>query len=183
MYYTEHKLTNKKREDWELARLPRCYVKSPPPLFSVYWFAFMLFHFHVLYWTQTDKQKTGKDWELARLPRCYVKLPTAQDVFWPIPGLISCTGMTRGLLYMNLMHKMQSGAWPCPSRPNLSCWLFMHVVGRNTYWCVKMTWRQLLLMLLYNRRLRCYTLQTVILESHSTEQKHSIVPVQQIVAP
>ena len=24
-------------------------------------------------------------------PRCYAKSPTAQDVFWPIPGLISCT--------------------------------------------------------------------------------------------
>ena len=131
------------------------------------------------------RTKNREDWELARLPtcRCYVKSPTAQDVFWPIPGLISCTGITRGLPYMNLMHKTQSGAWSYPSRPNLSCWLFIHVVGRNTYWCVKMTWRQLLLMLLYNRRLRCYTLQTVILESHSTEQKHSVVPVQQIVAP
>ena len=27
-------------------------------------------------------------------PRCCVKLPTAQDVFQPIPGLISCAGVT-----------------------------------------------------------------------------------------
>ena len=26
--------------------------------------------------------------------RCYVKSPTAQDAFWAIPGLISCTGVT-----------------------------------------------------------------------------------------
>ena len=25
---------------------------------------------------------------------CYVKSPTAQDAFWPIPGLISCAGVT-----------------------------------------------------------------------------------------
>ena len=27
-------------------------------------------------------------------PRCYAKSPTAQDTFRPIPGLISCTGLT-----------------------------------------------------------------------------------------
>ena len=27
-------------------------------------------------------------------PRCYVKSPTAQDAFRPIPGLISCAGVT-----------------------------------------------------------------------------------------
>jgi len=28
-------------------------------------------------------------------PRCYAKSPSAQDMFWPIPGLISCAGVTR----------------------------------------------------------------------------------------
>ena len=36
---------------------------------------------------------------------CYAKSRTAQDTFWPIPDLISCTGMTWRLG----LHKMQSG--------------------------------------------------------------------------
>ena len=28
-------------------------------------------------------------------PRCYTKSPTAQDVFWPIPTLVSCAAVTR----------------------------------------------------------------------------------------
>ena len=37
---------------------------------------------------------------LQNRPGCYAKSPTVQDVFWPTPGLISCTGVTRrwGLL-------------------------------------------------------------------------------------
>ena len=37
---------------------------------------------------------------LKNRPRCYVKSPTVQDTFRSIPGLISCTGVTRkwGLL-------------------------------------------------------------------------------------
>ena len=44
---------------------------------------------------------------LKNRPRCYTKSPTVQDAFRPIPGLISCTGVTGrwGL------HRMQSGGW------------------------------------------------------------------------
>ena len=39
-------------------------------------------------------------------PRCYTKSPTAQDAFWPIPGLISCAEVTgrKGDCY--LVHRM-----------------------------------------------------------------------------
>ena len=40
-------------------------------------------------------------------PRCYAKSPTAQDAFQPIPGLISCAGVT-GNGDCHIMHKMQS---------------------------------------------------------------------------
>ena len=33
---------------------------------------------------------------LKNRPRCYAKSPTAQDVFRPIPSLISCAGVTGG---------------------------------------------------------------------------------------
>ena len=38
---------------------------------------------------------------LQNRPRCYAKSPTVQDAFRPIPGLISCAGVTGrwGLLY------------------------------------------------------------------------------------
>ena len=39
------------------------------------------------------------------------KSPTAQDVFWPIPGLISCAEVT-GDEDCHIMHRMQSGGWP-----------------------------------------------------------------------
>ena len=32
---------------------------------------------------------------LKNRPRCYAKLLTVQDVFRPVPGFISCAGMTR----------------------------------------------------------------------------------------
>ena len=37
----------------------------------------------------------------------YAKSPTAQDTFRPIPGLISCAGVT-----YCIMHRMQLGGWP-----------------------------------------------------------------------
>ena len=45
---------------------------------------------------------------LKNRPRCYTKSPTEQVMFWPIPGLIRCTGVTGRYL----MHRMQSGGWP-----------------------------------------------------------------------
>ena len=35
---------------------------------------------------------------LKNRPRCYGKSPTVQDAFWPIPGLVSCGGVTGRLL-------------------------------------------------------------------------------------
>ena len=45
------------------------------------------------------------------LGRCYAKSPTVQDVFRPIPGLISCAGVA-GDGGRHIMHRMQSGGWP-----------------------------------------------------------------------
>ena len=44
-------------------------------------------------------------------PRCYVKSPTAQEAFWPIPGLISCIGMTGrlGLLCITIHRQLHEG--------------------------------------------------------------------------
>ena len=47
-------------------------------------------------------------------PKCFAKSPTAQDAFWLIPGLISCTGVKLGDGDSYLMLKLQSGGWPYP---------------------------------------------------------------------
>ena len=44
--------------------------------------------FHILVLSSPDPKKNN-------IPRCHVKSPTAHDMFWPIPGLISCAGVTR----------------------------------------------------------------------------------------
>ena len=35
--------------------------------------------------------------------RCYAKSPTAQDTFWPIPGLISCARVTGSMQEIELI--------------------------------------------------------------------------------
>ena len=40
---------------------------------------------------------------ISNRPRCYAKSPTAQDVFWPIAGLISCTGVTGSMQEIELI--------------------------------------------------------------------------------
>ena len=40
--------------------------------------------------------------------RCYVKSPTAQDVFRPVPGLISCAG---GTGRWGLLSHAQNAVW------------------------------------------------------------------------
>ena len=42
---------------------------------------------------------------------CYVKSPTAQDVFQPISGLISCTGVNMHNMYMYEQKALCSGGW------------------------------------------------------------------------
>ena len=40
---------------------------------------------------------------ISNRPRCYAKSPTAQDVFWPIPGLISCARVTGSMQEIELI--------------------------------------------------------------------------------
>ena len=47
---------------------------------------------------------------LKNMPRYFAKSPTAQDTFWPIPGLIVYAGVTRRW-DCYLMHRMQSDGW------------------------------------------------------------------------
>ena len=44
-------------------------------------------------------------------PRCYIKSPTAQEAFRPIPGLISCTGVTGrwGLICITIHRQLHEG--------------------------------------------------------------------------
>ena len=51
---------------------------------------------------QKKKRKAG-------LVRYYAKSPAMQDVFWLIPGLISCVGVT-GRWGLNVMYRMHG--WP-----------------------------------------------------------------------
>ena len=58
-------------------------------------------------------QQSTNHISLKNRPRCHTKSPTAQDAFWPIPGLIRCAGVTvlgDGDCYIT--HKMQSDGWP-----------------------------------------------------------------------
>ena len=40
---------------------------------------------------------------ISNRPRCYAKSPTAQDAFWPIPGLISCAEVTGNMQEIELI--------------------------------------------------------------------------------
>ena len=60
---------------------------------------------------------------LKNRPWCYTKSPTAQDAFRPIPGLISCTGVTR--------------RWGLLSRAqNAVRWLHAHLPRACTKLCI-----------------------------------------------
>ena len=54
-------------------------------------------------------EQSTKHISLTKRPRCYAKSPTAQDVFQPIPGLISCAGVT---VRWGLPYHAQNGGWP-----------------------------------------------------------------------
>ena len=40
---------------------------------------------------------------ISNRPRCYAKSPTAQDAFWPIPGLINCAEVTGNMQEIELI--------------------------------------------------------------------------------
>ena len=87
------------------------------------------------------------------MTRCYAKSPTAQDAIWPIPGLISCTGVT--------------GRWGLLScAQNAARWL---VLFKRL---VKALWRHLILMQLSfkDRLISIYSFLAVIILQKSVHE-------------
>ena len=47
-------------------------------------------------------QSMNNQGTISNRPRCCTKSSTAQDTFWPIPGLISCAGVTGSMQEIKL---------------------------------------------------------------------------------
>ena len=76
-------------------------------------------------------------------PRCYANLSTQQDAYWPIPGLISCAGMTGK--WWPLSHAQNAVRWlalskrseEAPQKHRLLCLSFEDRSNRNHMYSIK----------------------------------------------
>ena len=76
-----------------ISHLKACYFKGVPPKEVLVSFSDLMIPAFVARSSSMNNHWTMSFW--IKRHGCCVKPPTVRAVFWPIPGLISCTGVTR----------------------------------------------------------------------------------------